>query len=98
MGKLSRQIYHRRRIKSAKIRTFSAFLEKYFSLRMSLMSRGLDGATVLTVEIGSKASVANFLPDRDWHGEIRKNVEQKVVLRTKLDPGKHTRRLKSFGG
>jgi len=59
MGKLSRQIYHRRRIKSAKIRTFSAFLEKYFFLAMSLMSRGLEMPPVLRVETGLKASATN---------------------------------------
>src|SRR5438874_11294766 len=57
MGKLSRHIYHRRRIKSAKIRTFSAFLEKYFSLGISLMSQGLEVPPVLTVETDSRGAL-----------------------------------------
>jgi hypothetical protein len=75
MGKLSRQIYHRRRIKSAKIRTFSAFLEKYFSLGMSLMSlmsRGLEGATSIDGRNWTQGERHHFVPDRDLHGEIRK--------------------------
>jgi len=81
MGKLSRQIYHRRSIKSAKIRTFSAFLEKYFFLSNISNEFRSRGATYIDRQKLAQGERANrFLPDLIFRAKF-KNAKQKGIVR-----------------